>query len=61
MPTSDQFKQLMSQGYKGLIVMLNLLKFKPDGGAESYRKYYQATKALMEGKAITRIFFAETV
>ena len=57
MPTEDQFKQLMSQGYKGPIVMVNLLKFKPDGGAESYRKYYEATKELMFGKAITRVVY----
>ena len=57
MPTPDQFKQLMSQDYKGPIVMVNLLKFKPDGGAESYRKYYEATTELMAGKAITRIVY----
>ena len=57
MPTSDQFKQLMSQNYKGPIVMVNLLKFKPQGGAESYRKYYEATKELMEGKGISRIVY----
>ena len=55
--TSDQLKQLLSQNYKGPIVMVNLLKFKPDGGAESYRKYYEATKELMEGKAITRTVY----
>jgi hypothetical protein len=53
-PTRDQFKKLMSQNHKGLIVMVNLLKFKPDAGEESYRKYYAATVALMFGKAITR-------
>jgi uncharacterized protein (DUF1330 family) len=57
MPTQDQFKKLMSQQYKGPIVMVNLLKFKPDGGAESYRKYYEATKELMEGKAINRVVY----
>jgi uncharacterized protein (DUF1330 family) len=57
MPTEDQFKQLMSQEYKGPIVMVNLLKFKPDGGAESYRKYYEGTKELMMGKAITRAVY----
>ncbi|MEW6186651.1 MAG: DUF1330 domain-containing protein [Thermodesulfobacteriota bacterium] len=57
LPTQDQFKQLMSQNYKGPIVMVNLLKFKPDGGAESYKKYYEATKALMEGKGISRIVY----
>lgn len=54
LPTEEQFKQLMSQDYKGPIVMVNLLKFKPEGGAESYRKYYEATKELMLGKSITR-------
>jgi uncharacterized protein (DUF1330 family) len=57
MPTPDQFKALMPQNYKGPIVMVNLLKFKPDGGAELYRKYYEATKGLMEGKGISRIVY----
>lgn len=52
-PTEEQIKRLISQDYKGPIVMVNLLKFKPDGGAESYRKYYEKTKDLMMGKAIT--------
>ena len=57
MPTPDQFKQLMYQNYKGPIVMVNLLKFKPDGGAESYKKYYEATKQIMEGKGISRVVY----
>ncbi|HMK64739.1 MAG TPA: DUF1330 domain-containing protein [Thermodesulfobacteriota bacterium] len=57
MPTHDQFKALMAQSYRGPIVMVNLLKFKPKGGAESYRKYYEATQALMAGKAITRVVY----
>jgi len=57
MPTQDQFKQLMSQDYKGPIVMVNLLKFKPEGGAESYRKYSEATSALFAGTTITRIVY----
>lgn len=56
-PTQDQFKKLMSQNYKGPIVMINLLKFKPDGGVESYQKYFEATKALMENKEIIRIVY----
>ncbi|MBT4639429.1 MAG: DUF1330 domain-containing protein [Deltaproteobacteria bacterium] len=39
MPTGDQFKQLMTQDYKGPIIMINLLKFKKDGGRESYARY----------------------
>ena len=57
MPTQDQFKRLMEEEYKGPIVMVNLLKFKPDGGAESYRKYFEATMDLMLGKAITRVVY----
>lgn len=38
-PTAEQFKELMQQSYKGPIVMVNLLKFKPDGGKELYQKY----------------------
>jgi uncharacterized protein (DUF1330 family) len=56
-PTRDQFKQLMAQDYKGPIVMVNLLKFKPAGGAESYRKYYEAVIKLMYGKTIIRIVY----
>lgn len=57
LPTADQFKQLMSQGYKGPIVMVNLLRFKPDGGAESYRKYYEATKDILESIAVMRVVY----
>ena len=57
LPTQDQFKKIMSQQYKGPIVMVNLLKFKPDGGAESYKKYYEATKQIMEGKGISRVVY----
>jgi uncharacterized protein (DUF1330 family) len=56
-PTPDQFKQLMAQGYKGPIVMVNLLKFKPGGGAESYRKYSEITADLFHGKNITRVVY----
>ena len=52
MPTEDQFKKLISQDYKGPIVMVNLLKFKPDGGVESYRKYQENVLKLISTKAI---------
>ena len=57
MPTREQFKQLMTQNYRGPIVMVNLLKFKREGGRETYAKYYEATKALFEGKAISRVVY----
>ncbi|MBU4052845.1 MAG: DUF1330 domain-containing protein [Proteobacteria bacterium] len=56
-PTPDQFKQLMAREYKGPIVMVNLLKFKPDGGSASYNKYSEATRELFLGKNITRMVY----
>ncbi|MBU2547281.1 MAG: DUF1330 domain-containing protein [Proteobacteria bacterium] len=41
-PTRDQFKQLMGMGDRGPIFMLNLLRFKPGDGAETYRRYGEA-------------------
>jgi uncharacterized protein (DUF1330 family) len=38
-PTREQFKQLMAHSYEGPIVMVNLLKFKEEGGVESYAQY----------------------
>ena len=51
-PTPEQIKKLIASDYKGPIVMLNLLKFKPDGGKESYRTYQEKTGALFLGKNI---------
>lgn len=47
-PTHDQFKQLMSLEDNGPVVMVNLLKFKPDGGAEMYKKYAEGSAATFE-------------
>lgn len=38
-PTPQQFSELSRAPIEGPVVMLNLLKFKPDGGRESYEKY----------------------
>ena len=42
-PTMDQIQEFMSLPEEGPVVMVNLLKFKPEGGAESYAKYAAAT------------------
>lgn len=38
-PRPEQFSEFMKSDIKGPIVMINLLKYKPDGGVESYQKY----------------------
>jgi len=42
LPTKEQFEQVMTMDYKGPIFMINLLKFKPDGGAQRYQQYVEA-------------------
>lgn len=47
-PTPEQFKALMAMEYKGPIYMVNLLKFKPDGGEDLYKKYGETCAAIFE-------------
>ncbi len=49
-PTGDQLRQLRDLTHEGPIVMLNLLKFKPDGGTESYDRY-----SAVAGRLVTEI------
>jgi len=49
-PTGDQLRQLRDLPHEGPIVMLNLLKFKPDGGEESYDRYSKVA-----GRLVTEI------
>lgn len=44
----DQLKMLKDNPNQGPVVMLNLLKFKPDGGFESYQKYTQEAGRFVE-------------
>ena len=57
LPAGERIQQLLAQDHKGPVVMVNLLKFKPDGGKEMYQKYYEGTRELMMGKAITRAVY----
>ena len=45
----DQIKRLKHNPNQEPVVMLNLLKFKPDGGFESYKKYIQEANRFIEG------------
>jgi len=46
-PNLDQFQALAASPDEGSVVMLNLLKFKP-GGEESYLRYGDAAKDMVE-------------
>jgi len=45
---TEAFARFASKGDQGPVVMLNLLKLKPDGGLESYLKYGEAVAPLLE-------------
>ena len=46
--TKDQMQAFLKQDIEGPIHMLNLLRFKPAGGRESYAKYGEHTRPLLE-------------
>jgi uncharacterized protein (DUF1330 family) len=41
-PTGEDLKRYMAEDPGGPVVMLNLLRFKPDGGREGYQRYVAA-------------------
>jgi uncharacterized protein (DUF1330 family) len=41
-PTGAQLKQLLAEDSGGPVVMLNLLRYAPEGGRESYAEYSRA-------------------
>ena len=54
-PNPDQMQAFTARAADGPVVMLNLLKFKPDGGQASYRKYTEAVAPLLaevEGEVV---------
>lgn len=55
--TGEQFKSFMGLPIEGPIHMLNLLRYKEDGGRETYAKYGAHTAPLLEargGKVVYR-------
>jgi len=47
-PTEEQMNAFLAMDIEGPIHMLNLLKFKPDGGRKSYAKYGENTLPLIQ-------------
>ena len=57
-PTPEQMQQFLALP-DGPIVMVNLLKFKPDGGAEEYGKYGQKIRPILESIGARLLFSGE--
>jgi uncharacterized protein (DUF1330 family) len=56
-PLDDQLKRLGALGHEGPVVMVNLLKFKPAGGAQSYAAYAKFTTAYITETLGGRILY----
>lgn len=56
-PTPEQMQRFLALPDEGPIVMVNLLKFKPDGGEVEYAKYAAGVAPILE-KLGAKILFA---
>jgi uncharacterized protein (DUF1330 family) len=54
----DAFAELMERADEGPVVMLNLLAFVPEGGAERYGEYGAAVMPLLEKAGASVVFQA---
>jgi uncharacterized protein (DUF1330 family) len=55
-PSQQQMKELQKITEQCPLVMVNLLKFKPDGGAESYRIYGELFTKIMEPLGVEVVY-----
>jgi uncharacterized protein (DUF1330 family) len=60
MPTPEAMQKLAQAPETGMVVMLNLLTFKPGNGAESYKEYGREIAKILE-KIGARVLFAGPV
>jgi uncharacterized protein (DUF1330 family) len=60
-PTPEQFKAFTELQDEGPIVMVNLLKFRPDGGRDSYRTYAEKFQKLMGPKGVELLYRGSAV
>jgi uncharacterized protein (DUF1330 family) len=59
-PTGDDLKRFLAEDDGGPVTMLNLLRFKPDGGRESYNKYSRAILPFLEKVGGALVYYGET-
>jgi uncharacterized protein (DUF1330 family) len=55
----EQFKAFMKMDVDGPIHMLNMLRYKPGGGRDSYAKYSANTRPLLEERGGKIVYDAE--
>jgi len=47
-PSAEQFTKFEEMDFEGVVVMLNLLRFDPDGGKERYSDYIKAATPFLK-------------
>ena len=56
-PTPEQFTELKNYSDEGPVVMVNLLKFKPDGGEAMYARYTAVAHDIIVNRLYGRIIY----
>ena len=56
-PTGTQIASLMTNELSGPIVMVNLLRFKPEGGRESYARYADGVGPILNDIGAEVVFY----
>jgi uncharacterized protein (DUF1330 family) len=56
-PTESQIKTFVTSDISGPIVMLNLLRFKPNGGRELYAKYGDGVGPILNNIGAEIVFY----
>jgi uncharacterized protein (DUF1330 family) len=59
-PTGHDLKRFLAEDDGGPVTMLNLLRFKPDGGRESYNEYARAIVPFLDQVGGELVYFGET-
>jgi uncharacterized protein (DUF1330 family) len=57
--TNEQIQQFMALALEGPMQMLNQIKFKQEGGAETYQAYFDNTRPVLEAVGGKMIFQAQ--
>lgn len=52
-PSPEQIEALRAMDLQGPVVMVNLLRFAPDGGAEAYQRYGEAASPFIAASGAT--------
>lgn len=59
-PTGQDLKRFLEEDDGKPVVMLNLLRFKPDGGRESYNQYAREIGPFLDQVGGEVVYFGET-